>query len=447
MSEKSEELTNEAKKTQTNVIMNDHELEKVPMNKRLSLFAVFSILICWVINPTPAVVGGSIASGMSLSQALLAIGIGALILGLYSIPISIAGAKEGVSISMVSRITFGERGSNIVAVVMAVANVIFYGVTVGFFVISLEAVLGKEPGSLAVLAGILFCLLFGVSAFFGIKGLSLISKIIVIPMLILFIVAAARGVSDGGGWSKIMAIGAQTEPMSLATGITAAIGIFIAGATMAADVTRFSKNGKESSISSFLAFGVGFFAFVSMGAIAVKGTGSGDLITLVVTMGGVVFTIIAFLLLLFSTWSSADNNVYSAGLAFSKLFNKPKYIFTIATVLIGAVVAATGVYQNLAAYTGLLAMLMPPIGAIISIDYFYVKKGIKDKTANISNYNMTAIVAWSVAVLVDFFTGNPLGLLPYKIGVSGINGLLVGAVVYFVLSLVMPKVTKKGSKA
>ena len=77
------------------------------------------------------------------------------------------------------------------------------------------------------------------------------------------------------------------------------------------------------------------------------------------------------------------------------------------------------------------------IGIIIAIDYFYTKKDVTDKMAGIKDYNLPAVLAWLIAVVGDFFTGNPLGLLSYKVGVSGINSLVIGAVAYLILSKCM----------
>lgn len=431
-------------KSKSKSVLQDNELSVVPQSERKSMFTIITVLLCWVINPAPAITGGNIATGMTLPMALLAIFVGAVILGVYSMPLAMIGAKEGLSTSMVARIAFGERGSNIVAAAMAIANILFYGVTVGFFIPSLEALFGMASGSLTVSGGIIASLLMGTSAFLGFRGVAALSNFIVVPMCLLVLIAAIKGIIAGGGWTAINQIGPTTAPITFGTGVTTTIGIFIAGATLAGDVTRYDKTGKSAARASLLSFGLGFFIFVSLGAIAVKGTGSPDLVTLIVTMGGKLFTVIGFLLLLFSTWSSADNNVYSAGLALSKLFKMPKYIFTIVTVLIGTIVCATGVYTNLAVYLGVLAMLMPPIGIIIAIDYFYVRRGVEKKTEGIGDFHWPAILAWIIAVVADFFTGNPLGVLPYAaIGVSGINSLVVGGVAYLVLSKVMKPIPAK----
>lgn len=422
-----------------NSVLQDNELSAVPQTNRKGMFTILAVIMCWVINPTPATTGGSIATGMTLPMALLAILVGAVVLGLYTMPIASAGAKEGLSTSMVAQIAFGSKGSNIIAVAMAIANIVFYGVTVGFFLPGLEAVFGLAAGSTQIWGGIVFCVLMGTSAFLGFKGVARLSNIIVIPMCIVVLVAAIKGVVDGGGWAAICQIAPTTQPISFASAVTTTIGIFIAGATLAPDVTRYSKDGKSASTASLLGFGVCFFIFVSLGAIAVKGTGTSDLVSLICSMGGPVFAFIGFLLLLVSTWSSADNNVYSAGLAMSKLFNCPKWICTIATVVIGAIVCVTGVYGNLAAYCGILGMLMPPIGIIIAIDYFIIKKDVANKMEGVQAFNAPAVLAWVIAVVGDFFTGNPLGLLPYQVGISGINSLVIGAVAYFVLAKAMAK--------
>ncbi|OGO82608.1 MAG: hypothetical protein A2Y21_02465 [Clostridiales bacterium GWC2_40_7] len=423
-------------------VLNDHELGVVPLTGRRSLWSIVAVLMCWIINPTPAIVGGSVANGMTLTNALLAIFVGALVLGLYAYPIGIAGSREGISTAMLSRFTFGDKGANIVSLAMGIANVIFYGVVVGVFVVSMEGVFGAEPGSFAVWGGILFAMIMGTSSFFGYKGVALLSSISILPMLGLFIYSAILGINKGGGWSAIVSQPIPAEQIPFVTGITMTIGIFAVGATLVSDVTRYSKPGKIAGLAVILSFCVGFFVFVSLGAIAVKGTGAGDLIKVIISAGGPFFMWIGFLLLFVSSWTSGDNNVYSAGLAFSKMFKLPKYIFTIITVATGAIIAASGVYNNLFAYLGILAMLIPPIGSILSIDYFFVKRNVKDRAKSIKPYNMIAIISWATAVVVDLLTANQLFgdyVFGKSIGISGINSLVIGGVLYFVLTLIYPE--------
>ena len=427
----------------TKSFLEDNELTRVPTEKRTGFWAIVAVLMNWIINPTPAITGGSIASEMMLTPAILAIFVGAIVLGAYSLPLAVASANEGLSTSMISRSSFGDKGANIVSAAMAIANVIFYGVVVGVFVMSLEGVVGVEAGSFTVWGGIVFAVVMATSAFFGYKGVELLSKLSVIPMMLLFLYAAYLGIKQGGGWNAISQIPpASGVEMPFGLAVTGTIGIFTVGATLTGDVTRYGKPGKKSGWASFVSFGIGFAIFVSLGAIAVKGTGMGDLISVIVQAGGPVFTVIGFALLLISSWSGADNNVYSAGLALSKIFKAPKYIFTIITAAIGMLIAATGVYNNLFIYLGILAMLIPPIGIIIAIDYFYVKKDVKDKMANIVAYNWEAIIAWGIAVVADLLTANNIFggyVFGRVIGVSGINSLVIAGVVYFILAIAKKK--------
>src|SRR5690625_4849844 len=158
-------------------LLQDYELRSVPLTERKSFWIVAATLFAWVINPTPAIVGGEISSGLTIGNAILAILIGAIVVGLYSIPIGVAGAREGWSTALLSEISFGKKGSNVVSAAMALANIIFYGIVVGIFVATLESVLGKEPGSFMVWGGIVFVILMALSAWFGFKGLSILSTI------------------------------------------------------------------------------------------------------------------------------------------------------------------------------------------------------------------------------------------------------------------------------
>ncbi|WP_068133862.1 cytosine permease [Limnochorda pilosa] len=382
-------------------------------------YATLAVVLAWVINPAPALTGGMIGAGLSGSAALLAIALGSLVVALYSVPIGIAGCQTGLSTALLSRRVFGQRGSDIVAFFMGAANVIFYGVVVGIFVATLEAVLGASPGSMMVWGGVLFAIAMASSAFFGYRGLQILSNVTVPFFLLVLIISVTRAVGDAGGWAKTLAV-QPTSPIAFGSAVTAAIGIFVVGATLIADVTRYARDNASSLIASLVGFGAGLTFFVGLGAIGAKAAGSGDLIQLMVSQG---WLWIGALVLLLSSWTSGDNNIYSAGLALAKIFNRPKRTFTIVTVIVGAVVAATGAYQNLLAYLGFIALTIPPVGSIIAIDYFIVRR---EAEAEEQEYNTGALVAWALAMLIDYVAAFRMG-----IGASGLNGLIAGGALYY----------------
>lgn len=409
----------------------DYELSRVPMSLRRGLYSVVAVIYCWVINPAPALTGASIADKLYLNQALLAIILGSIVVGAYSIPVGLAGTREGYSTALLARLAFGERGSDLIAAIVGFANLIFYGVVIGIFVASLESLLGLEPKTLMVWGGIVFACVMASSAYFGYRGLDILSKVTMPIMLVLFSYAAIRAVVSGGGWAALAAM-APKETIPLSKGISATIGIFIVGATLTPDITRYARSAAHSVWGSILGFALGLGLITSLGAIGAKGAGTGDLVLILVNAG---LKWIGLFLLLISSWAAGDNNVYSADLAMSKLFRRPAHYFTIITVIVGAVTAATGIYYNLLAYLGIIALTIPPVGGIIAVDYFLIRKRhlVKDPLGTeprLLKVNWVAILAWVVAVVVDYLTA-----VVGHFGVSGLNGLIVGTVVFYVGSL------------
>jgi cytosine permease len=411
---------------------NDYELQRVPLSARVGLFSTFAVLMVWILNPAPAITGGVVGGGLGLVPGLLAIIIGALIVGAVSGPVAFAAAREGLTTALLSRIAFGVRGADAVAVFLSVVNLIFFGVVVGFLSATTEGLLGLATDSLLIPGGVFYAALMGAIAWFGFQGQRFLSNLLLIPFFLLFGLAALLAVNNGGGFGAV-AGRVPTEPIGFTDGITATIGIFVVGSVLAGDITRFARDGRRGFLSAFLAFGPGLAVFVGLGAIAGAAVGSGDLVTI---LKGVGLLAIAAPLLLLSSWNAGDNNIYSASLAFSKLFRQPKSSFIIITTIAGAVIAAAGIYRNLLPYLGFVAITFPPVGGIMVVDYFLVRRRheVADPMGSpvqVERYNWLALAAWALAVLFDWITATQL-----RIGVSGLNGILAGGIIYWVLATV-----------
>ena len=78
------------------------------------------------------------------------------------------------------------------------------------------------------------------TAYFGYKGLSALSKIVIPLLLITSIIGITAAVNQSGGWIAINAIVPETS-IGISTGIVIAVGSFAAGASAQADITRYAK--------------------------------------------------------------------------------------------------------------------------------------------------------------------------------------------------------------
>ena len=101
---------------------------------------------------------------------------------------------------------------------------------------------------------------------------------------------------------------------------------------------------------------------------------------------------------------------------------------------IGIIVAATNVWAFFIQWLSLLGILVPPIGAIILVDQFIVRKGSSIDT----DWRGTAFLAWAcgsaVAFIVEWYAPQFS---------TAISAGLVGGILYYILS----KLTGESTRA
>ena len=164
---------------------NDNATRRVPDSEKKSTLSVAMVTAGYCICMSGLFTGASMAAGMSLRNAIIASIIGNLILSVYGCAVGVAGAKEGVSTSILARHSFGRNGSKIIGVLLAVVMLGWFSVQVGFFGDTIHAMF-PNAGFItnkyfaAFWGGILMLL----TAYFGYKGLNILSYIAV-PLIAL----------------------------------------------------------------------------------------------------------------------------------------------------------------------------------------------------------------------------------------------------------------------
>ncbi len=88
---------------------NDNATRRVPDSEKKSTLSVAMVTAGYCICMSGLFTGASMAAGMSLRNAIIASIIGNLILSVYGCAVGVAGAKEGVSTSILARHSFGRQ--------------------------------------------------------------------------------------------------------------------------------------------------------------------------------------------------------------------------------------------------------------------------------------------------------------------------------------------------
>jgi len=116
-------------------------------------------------------------------------------------------------------------------------------------------------------------------------------------------------------------------------------------------------------------------------------------------------------------WTTANPTIYRAGLAFQGIF--PQSSRTKMTLIAGAVATFAGAFPNLSnqllGFVGLYGTILGPMGAVIVVDFYLMKKfGLVDEHAirSGSSVNVAVLVAWLLPVGVGLFLIFYRGLYP-----------------------------------
>lgn len=411
----------------------DFSLEAVPQANRNGFLKMFVLMLGFTFFSASMLAGGTLGQGLPFSHFIWAVLAGNLILGLYTGSLAYISAKTGLSTHLLTRYAFGEKGSYLSSFLLSITQIGWFGVGVVMFALPVQKVTGMNLWVLIILSGILMT----ATAYLGIRALTVLSFIAVPAIVVLGGASVFRAADTVGGIEGFMSY-QPAETMSIAAALSVCIGSFVSGGTLTPDFARFSQTRKIAVVSTVIAFFIGNSLMFIFGAVGVIAVGQSDISEVMFTQGLIIPAIIVLGL---NIWTTNDNSLYASGLGFSNITKLPKSKLVIFNGIIGTVFSLW-LYENFIGWLSFLNLTLPPIGAILLSDYFFVNKGsypnFKEKLFRAVNWN--AITAWAAGVLCA-------ALIP---GVTPIYSLVGASLVYILLSFLIqpsPVVENSDEKA
>ncbi len=404
--------------------VNDNATQRVPQSERKGMLNVALVTAGFCICMSGLFTGASMAAGLDLKTAIIATLIGNLILAGYGGLVGMAGAREGVASSLLARHSFGFVGSKVVSLVLALSMAGWYAYQVGFFGETIAAMFPQSGFLLsapaaAVWGGVLMLL----SAYFGYKGLAVLSYIVVPLITLVALWGMILAVGNAGGWSALASMAPKT-PISLGAGVVLAVGSFAGGASAQADINRYAKDSKSAWVGTIFGYVIANSFVILAGFVTSMATGEGNLPAAMLALG---MGFPAMLVLIGAQWTTNDNNLYTSSLGIINIFPKlNKKHVTLAVGLIATAFGALGVANYFTTWLNILGLFVPPMAGILLSDYFFVKGMHYDfgPGTKYIKWNIIAFVSWSVGALIGKFL---------TWGIGSLNALVVTAVVYVVL--------------
>ncbi|MCQ2162502.1 MAG: cytosine permease [Bacteroidales bacterium] len=409
----------------------DFEKSKVPAAHRRSNLTLFMIMMGFTFFSASMWAGQNLANGLDLKGFIMALILGGIILGAYTGALGFIGAESGLSLDLLSKRVFGEKGSWLPSSMISFTQMGWFGVGLAMFAIPVaKELLGLEvtPDSMpwqgyamVAVAGILMT----ASAYFGIKSLTIISYIAVPLVAILGTVAMIMAVSNGDS-SLVEQFAKGSKDLSIIAGAGLVIGSFVSGGTATPNFTRFAKNGKIAAIITVAAFFLGNSLMLLFGAISSIYVGGNDIFEVMLNLNLFYFAVIVLGL---NIWTTNDNAIYSTGLGLSSMTGLSKKSMVLVSGIIGTI-AAVWLYWNFCGWLNILNCTLPPVGIILVIGYFMNRKEIltdEDKTFNVNWFAVAGVIVGAVVA----------NLLHW--GIASINGMVTAAIIFIAGKLVCRK--------
>jgi len=403
----------------------DYTNEVVPAKARKGFLPMFAIMLGFTFFSASMWTGVDLANGLDLKGFLLAILIGGVILAAYTGALGFIGCKTGLSYDLLSRRAFGKNGSKLPSAMIGLTQIGWFGVGAAMFAIPAAEVLAPEskvlPYILVLVVGV--CMTF--SAYFGIKGLEIVSYISVPLIALLGTYAMVVATIRGGGLTAIF--NQSTGGLTLFAAVGLVIGSFVSGGTATPNFTRFAKNNKIAVWTTVIAFFLGNTLMFCFGGVAGAFTGSNDIFWVMIELN---LGIWAFLVLGANIWTTNDNALYTGALGLSNITGKKKKPMVIIAGIIGTV-AAMWLYYNFCNWLTILNATLPAVGVILIADYFMNKKNYEEDGVEPEGINWAAIIGVVAGAVVGNLTGG--NIIPgFTFGIAAINNAVVSLACYFI---------------
>ncbi len=397
---------------------NDHDFQSAPVNRksRSNNMSMFMVLMGFTFFSASMWVGQKLAEGLDFYGFIWAMLLGGLILGAYTGALGYIGGKSGLSLDLLSVRIFGTKGSYLPSAMISFTQMGWFGVGLAMFAIPIAKVFFDDSMTaiytMVAIAGV--CMT--ASAYFGIKGLTIVSCIAVPCVAILGSIAMIMAVMQGEkGLIDQFAEGEKTLGVIAGAGLV--VGSFVSGGTATPNFTRFAKNAKVGCILTVVAFFIGNSLMFLFGAVSSIYVGGNDIFDVMINLN---LFYLAILVLGLNIWTTNDNALYSTGLGLGNIFHCGKRPMVLLSGLIGTL-TAVWLYNHFCDYLNILNCTLPPVGIILIVGYFANgKKPLEEKQRTVDIGAVVGVVVG--AVVANLVTW----------GIPSVNGMVCATICYLV---------------
>ena len=424
----------------------DYELSVVPQSQRKGWLPISLIWIAIGIDLSGTILGVQLGEGMPFGQAVWATLLGSVLLGLLAMACTYVGAASGLTTAMISRTVFGRVGGILIAMIMAISALGWFGVQVGFFASNAQTAIGELTGvsvplvALNAVGGVLMML----TALWGYRSIEKLSSWAV-PLLVIILFLGIILAAVNHGWDPLFA---PVEPaFTFGGAVSLVMGIFVLGVVVSPDIARWAKTPKHAMRAGFIGFFIGNSLIVIVALILSRLMSEVDLMRIFFGLG---MGIAAIVVLTLAQWTTNTNNLYGSSLSLASVFTKvPRKILTLIAGVLATIVACLGMYDAFIPFISAMGVFLAPYGGVYVAEFFVGSRDrfVFDDTGDEPAVRWPAIVSWVLGIAVAIATSDPaagLGLGIFTLtSIPALDGLIAAFVVQGILTRVNRTVSKE----
>nr|WP_240946267.1 cytosine permease [Pseudomaricurvus alkylphenolicus] len=380
------------------------------------------------------VTGVKVGNQIGLEASVYVFFIAGIVLGAFASICGSVGARTKLSTYYITQYAFGSRGAHLVNSIFAASLFGWFGINLVLFGKALvdvigDSALGPFTWEILTIAG---AILMISTVIFGFRALDRLSQFAV-PLLILSLVVLVYASITQFGLENA-AGSADSSSMSAGKAISAVIGGSIVGTVIFPDICRYAISVKHGIIAAIITFSIAKPLITLSSAIPSLATGEREIMAILDALN---LGMIALVIVVFTTWTSNNGNLYGASLGLSTIFKGRRYWqLALGSGVVGTLLALSGVMDDILPFLHLLGIAIPPVAGIYIAD-FYILNGGKYRPfshSTMAGIRYPSIVAWSLACAAGYASLNDLYVLTT---VPALDSVIVAASVLCVLDRIL----------
>ena len=320
---------------------------------------------------------------LGFGKGLLAVITGHLIGCVLLFFAGLIGGLERRSSMETVKMSFGEKGSYLFAVLNILQLVGWTSIMIFDGALAADGIFstGRWVWCLIIGALIILWIMIGITNLGKINTVAM-SALFILTLVLCYVIFAKGTLPDFSG-----------DEMSFGAAVELSIAMPLSWLPLISDYTREAKEPVKATAASAVTYGIVSCWMYAIGMGAAIYTGEYDIAQIMMKAG---LGIVGLLIIVFSTVTTTFLDAYSAGVSSESIFSRMNgKWFAVVVTIIGTLCAILFQMTDITDFLYLIGSVFAPMIAIMIADYFILKKNHSESAVNVVN-----LVIWIIGFAV-----------------------------------------------